>query len=124
MADDASTLRLAITRLQQTVRQLATLVERHTTQIGAVAALADQSERFAADLSPLAAGITTLDIAWPHPFPDTGYGVYLTPIVPAVNLGQVFATYGAKSPTGCTLVIRNTSGGAISAGINALAIRT
>lgn len=124
MADDPRTLRRDLARLQQACRELADSAARQADQLAGLRQYASQTERFAADLSPLVIGITSLAANWPTPFPDTAYGVQISLIVPAANLGQVFGTFGAKTTAGCTVVVRNTSGGAISAGIDVLAVRT
>lgn len=124
MADDNRTLRRDLGRAQQAIRELVDSAFRQADQLAALRGLASQSQRFAADLSPLAIGITSVDVTWRQGFPDTAYGVQVSAIVGAVNLGQVFVSFGGKTTTGCTVVVRNTSGGAISAGIDVLAVRT
>jgi len=97
-------------------RQIATLAD-------ALAAVSARTQRIAVDLSPLAAGVTSLDVTWNSPWPDTFYGVQVTPIHGGALLGQIFHATAGKTTTTCTVVIRNTSGAPVSCGIEVLGVR-
>lgn len=126
---DAFTLHRSLIRLEQRVKKLETLTDTQSARItqlfNLLALYGAQSERAGQDMSPLAAGASTVDLTWPNPFPDTAYIVIPTVIVPGVNLGQCFAELAAKTTAGCTIAVRNTSGGALgTALIDVVAIRT
>ena len=129
MVDDGRTLRRDLTRLRADLKALMAVVTRQGTHIGEIAAalpvIGAQSERFGQLIEPLATGFTTIEAVWPNPFPDTAYMLIPTVVAPTANVGQVFWQAGAKLTTGCTVVIRNTSGVAIPTAIlDVLGIRT
>jgi hypothetical protein len=126
---DLGTLTRDLVKVWQAIHQLTAIVTKqgeHIAQLSAALALfGGQSERAGADLNPLATGIGSVDITWPNPFPDTAYGVYPAIVVPGANMGQCFVEVSAKTTTGATIAVRNTSGGVLTTALlDVLAIRT
>lgn len=129
MPDDAWTLRRDLNRVKADLKRLTDVVTRQGTHIGELAAALSlfgaQSERFGQLIEPLPAGFTTVEAVWPTPFPDTAYMLIPTVVAPSANVGQVFWQAAAKLTTGCTVVIRNTSGAPIATAVlDVLGIRT
>ena len=126
---DLGTLARDLVKVWQAIHQLTATVTKQGEHIAALTAalalLGAQTERAGLDLNPLAAGIGTADVTWPHPFPDTTYGVYPSIVVPGANMGQCFVEVSAKTTTGATIAVRNTSGGVLTTALlDVLAIRT
>lgn len=125
MGDTIASLRRELIQLEARVRQANTAAATvDARQTKAIVAVAGRSQRTGLLIDPLPAGFTTQPITWPTPFPDDVYLVIPTVVVTSANLGQVFIQAGAKTPEGCTLVIRNTSGVAVQCIVDVLAIRT
>jgi hypothetical protein len=76
--------------------------------------------RFSQAATNVPNGNSTLAITWSPDITTPGYVVVATVVTGAGNVGQVFAAVqnGSTAPGGCTLLIRNTSGGTVSAGLD------
>ena len=116
MDDRAVALALAV-RGKASLRTVTKLAD-------AIAKVNAKTQRFAQLVDPLQVGFTTVEVTWPVPFPDTVYMVIPVVSVPAVNMGQVFASAGAKTITGCIVVLRNTSAVTPAVILDVLGIRT
>jgi len=122
MADDLRGLRRDLNRLAQQQRQLA------TDQATALATLTANIQRTnAAVTGPFAVGSVDLSVSWPTPWPDAGYGVWVSVISGTAALGSLNATLksGTKTVSDCVITVANTGVAAVgSFAIDVLGVHT
>jgi len=115
--DDAQTLRRDLNRTRQTALRALT----------AVAAVNAKTQRQGVTITgPFAVGNTDVTITWPNPWPDAGYGVYVSITSGTAALGSLSATLkaGTKTANDCVITVANTGASAVGTfGLDVLGVR-
>lgn len=111
--------------LQAITRTVSRLSEKLRALATALVKVNDKTQRTGATTDALAIGLHDVTITWPQPWPDTGYGVWVSLQLGDAALGNVHAILkpGSKTTTGCVIRIRCLAAVATVA-VDVLGVRT
>lgn len=68
-------------------------------------------------MTDIAVGVTAVPVTWQVAIPDAAYSVQVSVVAGQAALGGLFAGLqaGSRQPTGCTILVKNTTAGVIAA---------
>lgn len=94
--------------LQAITRTVGRLSEKLRALATALGKVNDKTQRVITTTDSLAIGLHDVTVTWPRPWPDTGYGVWVSLQLGDAALGSVHAILkpGTKTTTGCVIRIR------------------
>lgn len=104
MTDDARTLRRDLTRVASAVKQA-------QAALAAAAAVPTIRRTNATISGPFGPGNADVTVTWPTPWPDAGYGVWVSIISGTAALNAISATLksGTKTANDCVITVASTT---------------
>ena len=68
-------------------------------------------------MTDIAVGVTAVPVTWQVPIPGAAYSLQISVVAGQAALGSLFAGLqaGSRTPTGCTILVKNTTAGVIAA---------